>query len=98
MKPPIDYAAWLYRGQMVAITAVMLWDHHRHIEFLNGTAWPAALYPRVIDATVSADWARMACIGLVVMGLVSRNLVRQFQLYGPGGLRANVGGDRETDV
>ena len=92
----IDWAAWLYRLQMVAITGVMLWDHHRHTDFLHDTAWPPALLPRVIDATVSADYARMACIGLVVMGLVSRNLVRQFQLYGPGGLRASVGGHEEA--
>lgn len=79
MNPPAEaWAAWVYRAQMVAITAVMLWDHGVHTSFLRGTAWPPALQPRVIDAMVQADYARMALIGLVVVGLVTRNLVRNW--------------------
>lgn len=92
MKPPAEaWAAWIYRVQMVAITAVMLWDHGVHASFLRETNWPPPLQKRVIEALVQADWARMAIIGLVVVGLVSRNLVRNWSFkLNRNGAEANV--------
>lgn len=84
-------ASWLYRLQMVAITAVMLWDDSRQLEFLHGTKWPTGTLPNVIKASADADIARKVILGLVVLGLVSRNLVRNIQFNAPGGFGAKVG-------
>ena len=93
MRPPHEsYAAWVYRAAMMLLglfsMASMIW---LHIDISYGD-WPPSLAGKRIDALAQLGLWNMALLGIQLIGLVARNLVRNIKLSGPGGFSADVSG------
>lgn len=73
-----ELRSWFYSIQGAATAAVLLWAHFRHQEFLLGTRWPDSLMPTVLKHAAESDLYAWVCTGLFVVGLVSRNLIRNW--------------------
>ena len=93
MKPPAsDWAAWAYRAGMAVISsfamimlAIITW------RAMDAANWPAAALPKLLEIL---GWTVLGLLALLVvqqLGLVARNLVRNWNLKaGRDGVEMNL--------